>query len=84
MACKVVPARHAQEVVIRTKGNMAPQPPAEVVSKINTALWCSNAVAVRRLPSGDMVVTFAGDVSAHARDPGWVWEVFGPQVEVAR
>ena len=83
MARKVVPARHAREVVIRTKGNMAPQPPAEVVSKINTALQCSDAVAVRRLPSGDVAVTFAGDASAYARDPEWVREVFGPQAEVA-
>jgi hypothetical protein len=84
VARKVVPARHAREVVIRTKGNMAPQPPAEVVSKINTALRCSDALAVRRLPSGDAAVTFAGDASAYARDLEWVREVFGPQAEVAR
>ena len=62
---------------------MVLQPLAEVISKINMALRCSDVVAVRCLPSGDVVVTFMGDTSAHARDPGWVWEVFSPQAEVA-
>ena len=80
----MVPARHTREVVIKTKGGAPPQSPAEVVSKVNTALHSSDALAVRRLQSGDIVVSFKNEVGARARDESWVKAAFGDQATLAR
>ena len=84
VARKVVPARHTRELVIRTKGSLPPQPPAEVVSKINTVLRCSDALATRRLPSGDVVVSFKNDASIHTQNTDWIRSVFGEQASVSK
>ena len=81
---KVVPARHAREVVIKTKGGTPPQLPTEVVAKVNAALRSSEALAARRLQSGDIVVSFKDSAEAHTRDNAWVKAAFGDQAAIAK
>jgi hypothetical protein len=81
---KVVPARHAREVVIKTKGCTPPQSAAEVVSRVNTALRSSEALAARQLQSGDIVVLFKNNAEAHTQDSSWVKAAFGDQATLAR
>jgi hypothetical protein len=86
MPRKVVPARHAREVVIKTKGGTPPQSPAAMVAKVNTALGpgSGDALAIRRLQSGDIVVSFRGNAEDHARNESWVKAAFGDQAAIAR
>ena len=81
---KVVPARHTCEVVIKTKGCAPPQSAAEVVLKVNSVLCSGDALAARRLQSGDIVVAFKDNAEAHARDNTWVKAAFGDQAAVAK
>lgn len=83
----MVPARHAREVVVEIKGGTPPpppQPPAEIVAKVNAALGSSDALAIRRLQSGDIVVSFRGNAEDHARDKSWVKTAFGDRAILAR
>ena len=81
---KVVPARHTRELVIKTRGNNPPETAAEVVLKVNLALRSSEALAARRLQSGDIVLSFKNNAEAHVQDDTWVRAAFGDQAMIAK
>jgi hypothetical protein len=81
----VVPARREREVVVRKGDSDASQrTPAEVVRAVNTALGDSEAVAARRLQSGDTLVTFSEGAKAYKTDDAWIAEAFGSTATRAR
>src|SRR5208283_6079206 len=58
--------------------------PADVVAAVNTALGASEAVAIRRLKSGDTLVTFKEQASAYKANNSWIEKVFGTKATRAR
>jgi hypothetical protein len=74
----VVPARREREVVVR-KGDGDPlqRTPIEVVRAVNSALGSNEAVAARRLQSGDTLVTFNEAAKAYKTGDTWITEAFG-------
>ena len=58
------PTRLGREVLIRGVGlqaSLARRTPYEIVQAVNTASATKGAIAARKLPSGDVVVTFCND-----------------------
>jgi len=77
----VVPARRQREVIIRAPGAaeaLTKRSPQQVVSAVNTARNCADAVAARRLPSGDVILTFKEAVGTEDNTDSWVKTAFGP------
>jgi hypothetical protein len=79
---QVIPERRTRELRIRAEGqteDLARRSAVEVVAATNTAIGSSEVVATRRLPSGDIVLTFKDNIpKAVLQDQGWVQRTFGP------
>ena len=79
---QVIPERRTRELRIRAEGqteDLARRSAVEVVAATNTAIGSSEVVATRRLPSGDVVLTFKDNIpKAVLQDQGWVQRTFGP------
>ena len=59
-----VPKKFSREIVVRATGqtpDLANRTAEEVVRAVNVASLKMGAIAMRKLPSGDMVVTFEED-----------------------
>ncbi len=67
---------HSEEEAYRT--------PADVVAAVNTAFGVSEAVAVRRLKSGDTLVTFKEQASAYKANNSWIEKAFGTKATYVR
>jgi hypothetical protein len=89
MPTKIVPARVNKEILIRGRGmpvDLAKRTPQEVIQAINQVSMKKGAVAARRLPSGDAIVTFqsAADRDWHSTNVNWIKEAFGQQAEESK
>ena len=82
--CKVVPARYIWELVIKTRGNNPPKIAAEVVLKVNLVLYSSEALAARRLQSGNIIVLFKNNAEAYIQDDIWVRAAFSNQAIIVK
>jgi hypothetical protein len=73
---QVIPERRTRELRIRAENqteDLARRSAVEVVTAANTALGTSDVVATRRLPSGDIILTFQETIpQAALQDQGWV------------
>lgn len=83
---KIVPARLNKEILVRGRGmpvDLARRTPQETVQAVNRASAKKGALAARKLPSGDVVVTFQGPTTRdwHSTNTGWIKEAFGQQAE---
>ncbi|KAG6043278.1 hypothetical protein E4U39_004752 [Claviceps sp. Clav50 group G5] len=58
--------------------------PEEIVKAVNSAIKADVAVAARRLPSGDTVVTFRESSRPRADETEWVQTALGPDATVNR
>jgi hypothetical protein len=66
-----------------TEPSLIRRSPQEVVQVVNGVSGKKGAIAARRLPSGDVIVTFK-DTEAkewHEKNRGWVKEAFGEAAE---
>jgi hypothetical protein len=87
---KVIPGRIGKEVLIR--GSVAPaltrRSPQEIVQAVNGASEKRGAVAARKLPSGDVVVTFqeAKIKEWHTQNGNkeWITKAFGEEAKEAK
>ena len=83
-----VPARHEREVTIQTKDcptDILQRTAPETIQAINRHLTDNpTASAARRLPSGDIVITFSDNASGRAADTEWVRNAFGPEATASR
>ena len=81
----MVPARRSREIVVKTghlRVDGAPAPvrtSKEVVDSVNKALGVREALAARRLGSGDTVVTFQEYALRYKVDNAWIKEAFGEE-----
>ena len=81
----MVPARRSQEIVVKTgqlKVDRAPAPvrtSKEVVDSVNKALGVHEALAARKLDSGDTVVIFQEYLLRYKVDNAWIKETFGEE-----
>lgn len=81
----VVPARREREVIVRKgEGNSSQRTPVEVVRAVNSALGNDEAIAARRLQSGDTLITFKEAANAYKTDDTWIAEAFGTAASRAR
>lgn len=83
----IIPARREREVVVRARdlpAELARRTPQETVKAVNTQLGREEAVASRRLPSGDVVLTFSKDARQYKDGQGWIKSAFGDSAEIAR
>jgi hypothetical protein len=83
----VIPERRTREIVIQAReqsADLAKRTPAQVVEAVNRAMGGNSAVAARRLPSGDTVLTFQGNAEGFTKETKWVDVAFGTQAQVKR
>ena len=85
----MVPARHAHEVIIRTlKGGSSPSLTAhtlaEVIYIVCITTGRKDVVAVRKLKSGDTIITIDGLIIWYTKNEGWVKKAFGEGVATAK
>jgi hypothetical protein len=87
----VVPERRNREIVVKAT-DLAPELAArtsvEIVEAVNKAMGggsgSGRAVAARRMPSGDTVLTFSSNTDTITKDTEWVQTAFGHTAEVKR
>jgi hypothetical protein len=86
---KIVPNRISKEILIRGRGlpaDLARRTPQEIIQAINQVSTKKGAVAARKLPSGDIVVTFQETATRdwHSTNNRWIKEAFGQQAEESK
>lgn len=86
---KIVPTRVNKEILVRGRGmpaDLARRTPQETIQAVNRVSIKKGAVAARRLPSGDTIITFqsAGARDWHSTNANWIKEAFGEQAEESK
>ena len=85
---KIIPGRLAMEILVRglTEPALARRSPQEIVQAVNKASERKGAIAARKLPSGDVIITFqdAGTRDWHAKSGGWIGAAFGETAKEAK
>lgn len=86
---KVIPTRLGREILIRGDGipaSLSKRTPQEIIQAVNQATSQEGAIAARKLPSGDTIVTFrdADTRSRHSRSNQWIQAAFGEQAKEAK
>ena len=84
---RAVPARHPRELIVKAPNKapeMASHTAQQLVDTTNTAIGRQEAVAARRLQSGDIVLTFKEDPCETAKRDDWVQTAFGAGALVQR
>jgi hypothetical protein len=67
----VVPERRTREVIIKALGqgeDLAQRSSIQVVDAANRAIGGSSVVAARRLPSGDIILSFEGKADESTKE----------------
>jgi hypothetical protein len=81
----VVPERRTREVIIKAPGageDLAQRSSIQVVDAANRAIGGSSVVAARRLPSGDIILSFEGKADESTKETAWVQTAFGSSAQV--
>ena len=83
------PSRLGREVLVRGAGllaSLAKRTPQEIVQAVNTASTTKGAIAARKLPSGDVVVTFCNNQTKqwHSTNLQWIQQACGNQATEAK
>ena len=86
---KIIPQRINREILVRgaeMPADLAKRTPAEIIQAINQASTKKGAIAARKLPSGDTIVTFndSNTKEWHNRNGQWIQQAFGEQAKEAR
>jgi hypothetical protein len=85
---KVIPGRLVREILVRgsTEPALARRSPQEIVQAVNKASERQGAIAARKLPSGDVIITFqdAGTKEWHATNGRWIEAAFGEKAKEAK
>ncbi|KAK3312120.1 hypothetical protein B0H66DRAFT_570101, partial [Apodospora peruviana] len=77
------------DILVRGKGmptDLAKRTPQEIIQAVNQASTKKGAVAARKLPSGDTVITFQGMTTRdwYSTNSVWIKEAFGQQAEESK
>ena len=84
---RAVPAKHPRELIVKAPNKapeMAGRTAQQIVDATNAAIGTKEAVAARRLRSGDVVLTFKEDPGETAKRDDWVQTAFGAGALVQR
>ncbi|KAJ4289990.1 hypothetical protein N0V88_006791 [Collariella sp. IMI 366227] len=85
---KIIPGRLNKEILVRgsTEPSLTRRSPQEIIRAVNGISEKKGAIAARKLPSGDVIVTFhdAETKEWHAKNGGWIGIVFGEAAKEAR
>jgi hypothetical protein len=85
---KIIPGRLIREVLVRgsTEPALARRSPQEIVQAVNNVSERKGAIAARKLPSGDVIITFqdAGTKEWHTKNGGWIEAAFGEMAKEAK
>jgi hypothetical protein len=83
---QIIPERRTRELRIRNENpteDLVRRSAIEVVAAVNTAIGTNDAVATRRLPSGDVILTFQESIPLIAlSDQSWVQRAFGATAQL--
>lgn len=83
---QLIPERRTRELRIRNENpsdDLARRSAIEVVAAVNTAIGTNDAVTTRRLPSGDVILTFQESIPLVAlSDQSWVQRAFGATAQL--
>ena len=85
---RAIPQRANRELLVRGVDllvDFVKRSPAEIVQAINQALTKQGAITARKLPSGDVVVTFNDPTTKnwHSNSTQWIQQAFGEQAKEA-
>ena len=85
---KTIPQRINREILVRgadMPADLAKRTPAEIIQVINQASAKKGAIVARKLPSGDIVVTFSDPTTKewHNQNNQWIQQAFGDQAKEA-
>jgi hypothetical protein len=85
---KAIPPRIDRELLVRgtnLPADLAKRTPAEIIQAINQVSTKKGAIAARKLPSGDIVVTFNDSTTKgwHSQNTQWIQQAFGEQAKEA-
>ena len=85
---KIIPGRLMKEILVRgsTEPSLTRRSPQEIVQTVNGVSERKGAIAARKLPSGDVIVTFqdAETKGWHTRNEGWIGTAFGETAKEAK
>jgi hypothetical protein len=81
---KVIPQRITREILVRGNGlsaSLAKRSSPEIIQAINQTSARKGAIAARKLPSNDTIITFQDATTKdwHAQNTQWIRHVFGEQ-----
>jgi len=83
LPARIIPGRLVKEVLIRgaTEPALVRRSPQEIIQAVNTASEKKGAIAARKLPSGDVVVTFQDskikEWHGESKNEDWIKKAFG-------
>ena len=86
-AAKPLPSRHDREIIIqarRSPEDLQRRTPQQIVQAVNLATHTNESVAARRLPSGDVTLTFRGKAKPRLEKTEWIQHAFGPEAYLKR
>jgi hypothetical protein len=85
-APKVIPARHGKEIIVKVGEageDILRRTPADTVQALGNTTK-RDAASARRLPSGDVAITFTGSNQLWIDNEGaWLERVFGPAAQIS-
>ena len=86
---KVIPAKLNREILVKGNDlppNLSKRNPQEIIQAVNQASSKKGAIAARKLPSGDTVITFTDPTTRdwHSSNNNWIQQAFGNQAKEAR
>ena len=86
-APKVIPARHGKEIIVKVGEageDILRRTPADTVQALGNTTKRRDAASARRLPSGDIAITFTGSNQWWLDNKGmWLEKVFGPAAQIS-
>jgi hypothetical protein len=86
-APKVIPARHGKEIIVKVGEageDILRRAPADTVQALGNITKRRDAASARRLPSGDVAITFTGSNQWWLENKSaWLERVFGPAAQIS-
>jgi hypothetical protein len=83
----VIPARRSKELVVRENGaevNLRNRTPQDIIQAVNTAIDGNDAIAVRIMQNGDVIIIFRNNAELKTTNVNWVAKTFEKSANLAK